>query len=279
MYRTFAENGVEDVAALSRQQQQLKNAAGGAALRPITRSTIRPRQLWTRREEGQDPVPNDLPVARSLSDEEATTEPDDGAESDVGMSNTDETAPISQEHDSRVAFTEPFATAAPAVRNTPGKPKSILKSLISPPTTARTPRQTKFSKIPSFEEVLEADDEAQNLAALPTPQRSSRKKKASLKDIPIYEDAPEQATPARTRNQSAASNLTPIVEDDDEPTSSGAASSSSATAGRRNKASPFDSWQRTKSGTKRDSDAMTGDIKDAPAKRSRSGARSNTESV
>ena len=194
----------------------------------------------------------------------------------------------SQQHDSGVSFNLnptdwPHATPVK-------KGKSSMKPLMSPPTTSRTTRQTHFEHVPSFEETLEADDEAPVESVLPTPQRSSRKKKVSINDIPIYEDdAPESLahlTPARRRSQRGPLSLTPIVEDGEE---SGSVNSHSpaqlATAKKRSNGSPFDHWPRTKAGakqaatkpigTKRNSDAANSSPSGAPAKRSRSATRSN----
>lgn len=190
-----------------------------------------------------------------------------------------------QQHDSGVSFNVHAVHATPVK-----KAKSSLKPMLSPPTTSRTTRQTHYDNVPSFEDTLEADDEAAVGSVLPTPQRSSRKKKVSIDDIPIYEDdAPESLdhlTPARRRSKRGPLQLTPIVEDSDAPNSADPPSPAQlAKEKKRNNRSPFDHWPRTKAGakqagskhtgTKRDSDTANASPNGAPAKRSRSVSRSN----
>lgn len=178
----------------------------------------------------------------------------------------------SQEHDSGVSF------AGPAVHATPVKEsKSKRKPMISPPTTARTTRQSRFDDVPSFEETLEADDEAPAEPILPTPQRSSRKKKVTINDFPVFEDHTSDtavpSTPGRARNMRNEPQLTPIVEGSEEPVSAGNTSPTAASSDRRSKRSPFDSWQRTKAGTKRGAVADTAG--DGKVKCPRSSTRSH----
>jgi hypothetical protein len=161
---------------------------------------------------------------------------------------------------------------------TPTKKKKARKPLLSPPTTARTTRQTQFESIPSFEDTIDADDEAPS--GMATPQRSSRKKKVSINDIPVYDEGSpgpsdevaSARTPARTRTKRTIQ-LTPIMEDSDEPNSA-EKSTTTPSAGRAKPNSPFDKWPRTKSGRKRESDAVEEASTAAPAKRARGGTRS-----
>ncbi|KAF2210584.1 hypothetical protein CERZMDRAFT_99200 [Cercospora zeae-maydis SCOH1-5] len=243
---------VEDAGASSREQQQLKRAVGGSANRPLTRSHVPPRLLWARSDQ------------TSYSDEEAET--------DVDTSGPHATATKWQGHNSGVWFAAPPVGATPVKQSCPKR-----RPYVSPPTTARTTRQARFDDVPSFEQTLEADDEAPIKAPLPTPQRSSRKKKAAIDDIPVFEDDPSEtavpSTPARVRSKRNEPQLTPIVEGSEEPTSVGQTSPTAAISDRRSKRSPFDSWQRTKPGKKRGSDAVA--VEDVSVKRSRSSTRSN----
>ncbi|KAM3421576.1 hypothetical protein BST61_g1963 [Cercospora zeina] len=243
---------VQDAGASSREQQQLKRAVGDSANRPLTRSHVPPRLLWARSDR------------TSYSDEEAET--------DVDTSAPHATMPNWQIGGYGRPFTAPAVDATPVKRRFPKR-----GPYVSPPTTARTTRHSRFDDVPSFEEALEADDEAPVKATLPTPQRSSRKKKAAIDDIPVFEDKPSEtampSTPARVRSKRNEPQLTPIVESSEEPTSVGQTSPTAAISDRRSKRSPFDSWQRTKPGTKRGCDAVA--AADAPVKRSRSSTRSN----
>lgn len=262
VFRKFDDVSADEDPGAGPRQQALKRAAGGPAARPITRSNIRPRLLWT-----VDGREHDIRPEISYTDEEAETDLE-MPEAPAGPS-----APADVDHhDWSVSF--PASTEIA----TPVKPKKAKKPMLSPPTTARTTRQTRSNDIPSFQDTLDADDEAPSASIMPTPQRSSRKKKSEVGDIPIFHDGAVESsddavvppTPARTRTTRAQTHLTPIVEDSDEPGSTSATNESSTMHGKRKARSPFDNWPRRKRG----SDPVDEVAEGLAAKRSRSGTRS-----
>ncbi|EME88493.1 uncharacterized protein MYCFIDRAFT_85530 [Pseudocercospora fijiensis CIRAD86] len=259
VYKKFEDVDGPDLGESSRQRA-LKRAAGDT--RPITRSNITPRLLWARQNNDRDIDEGGYIRQHDTADEEAETDID---MSDAPIINIQEVDP-----------------SVPAQHTTPAKTKARSKPFMSPPTTSRTTRTKQHEDIPSFDETLDADDEGA-AAVLPTPQRSSRKKKVAINDIPVYQegtpepmsmtpdgkDAPPAPTPARARTKRVQTQLTPVIEDE-EPAS--AECSRSPAAGRRKACSPFDNWPRTKAGRKRE--AVEDASSAAPSKRSRSGTRS-----
>lgn len=274
VYRRFdgIDPGLPDLGDTS-QQRALKRAAGESAQRPLTRSQIAPRLLWPAR-------PNELGIDEGATIRQHDTV-DEEAETDIDMSD----APVIGETLQRTPR-KPKASQM-LQHATPAKVKTRTKTMISPPTTLKATRSKEFGNIPSFEETLEADDEASaHAVTLSTPQRSSRKKKVEINDVPIYRDstpepiagdaagqsAPAPPTPARARTQRVSTHLTPIVEDaEDGPYASPA---QARTSGRKKIPSPFDNWPRTKAGRKREGDTIDAVPTPAATKRSRSGTRS-----
>lgn len=261
MYKKFEDVDGPDLGESSRQRA-LKRAAGDT--RPITRSNITPRLLWARQDSDRDIHEGEYIRQHDTADEEAETDID---MSDAPAINIQEVEP-----------------PVPIQHATPAKTKARSKPLMSPPTTSRTTRTKQHEQIPSFDDTLDADDEGA-AAVLPTPQRSSRKKKVAINDIPVYEegtpepmsmtpdgkDDPPVPTPARSRTKRVQIQLTPVIEDE-EPAS--AECVGSPQAGRRKARSPFDNWPRTKAGRKREVAAVEDTSSAAPSKRSRSGSRS-----
>ncbi|KXS97878.1 hypothetical protein AC578_5034 [Pseudocercospora eumusae] len=263
VYKKFEDVDGPDLGESSRQRA-LKRAAGDT--RPITHSNITPRLLWARQNSDRDIDEGEYIRQHDTADEEAET--------DIDMS--DAPAIHVQEVESSVLIQH----ATPAKT----KARSSSKPLMSPPTTSRTTRTKQHNHIPSFDDTLDADDEGA-AAVLPTPQRSSRKKKVTVNDMPVYiegtpepmsmtpdgKDDPPAPTPARSRTKRVQIQLTPVIEDE-EPASAECAGSPQA--GRRKARSPFDNWPRTKAGRKREVAAVEDSSSAAPTKRSRSGTRS-----
>lgn len=193
-------------------QLALKRAVGASASRPITRSEIVPRLLFQSYDSGYG--------ASEAVDEEAET--------DVEMEEA-----------------EPIESAA--VTATPAKTNSTPQRMLSPPTTKRTLRNcdAEASALP-----ISQDDESSTpepiAAALPTPARSSRKKKIAME-------------------------LTPVIEEEDSPAVTDTTPGSAFPASSRKNRSPFDNWPRTKSGTKRGGELL--EDNGTPAKRTRSTSR------
>lgn len=235
-------------------QLSLKRAVGSAASRPMTRSSIQPRLLFQSFDSGYG----------------ASDDVDEEAETDVEMSDA---PPVDQVEES---------AEEPATVATPAKTKSAPPPMMSPPTTKRASRKHDVEAMP-----VPADAAAR----LPTPARSSRKKKVEMNAVPIYHDGTPEPTPAdedvpaaappptparSSRKKKIETHLTPVIEEEEESQSaSGGYDTSPApafTAGRRKNRSPFDNWPRTKGAHKRDGEPLEGSSTGTP-KRTRSTTR------
>lgn len=216
----------------------------------MTRSSIQPRLLFPSFDSGYG----------------ASDDIDEEAETDVEMVNMP-----AIEHMQEAA--KPSSMVA-----TPAKMRSSIQPMMSPPTTKRASRKHDADDLPA-----PADD----VAHLPTPARSGRKKKVEINDVPIFHDGtPERPaaedisselappTPARSsRKKKTETHLTPVIEEPESPSFSGGRDTSPAPAfpaNRRKARSPFDDWPRTKAGYKRDGEPLEGSSSGATIKRTRS---------
>lgn len=220
----------------------------------MTRSAIKPRLLFPSFDSGYG----------------ASDDVDEEAETDVEMSDVPHANNVQEEK-----------SAEHPVVATPAKKKSAAHPMMSPPTTKRASRKHDGEQMPAA---------ADSTAHLPTPARSSRKKKVEINAVPVFHDStpepvPAEAdvsaaapppTPARSsRKKQPESHLTPVI-GEEFPSSSGGRDTSPAPAfpaGRRKVRSPFDNWPRTKGSHKREGEPLEGSSSGAAAKRTRSTTR------
>lgn len=215
--------------------RSLKRAIGASIERPLTRSSIKPRLLF----------PANTPQSDDVDEE---------AETDVEMSEAPlEKAQVAAAASNSIAFTVP---------GTPAETKAPVTLMMSPPVTTHSSRKRNADEVPIFQDNVAESTPAK---VLPTPRRSSKKKRVNF-DIPAFEseyaagaeDDSAQPTPQRSGRKKAPRQLSPGI------AHVAGLTGSASSDGRSN--SPFDQWPRIKNAK---GESAEGSTTRAAAKRTR----------